>query len=78
MKVNSRKIDTVYDNEIIMGLIARGEEEFNQLLCDFCLEFLGDPRISEVNWSEMSIAVRDLVTLWVSEADINIFFNKYD
>ncbi len=65
-------------NEIIMGLIARGEEEFNQLLCDFCLEFLGDPRISEVNWSEMSIAVRDLVTLWVSEADINIFFNTVD
>lgn len=62
-------------NEILSSKLAMNKLEPNQSLISFGLRHFGDPRTdTKARWSSVSQSGRNLVSRWLSEEDLRIFF----
>lgn len=61
-------------DHIIQGLIKQDKVEVNPELCSYCLEHLGDPRLSKsIKWEGISKKSKDLIIRWLSTQDLTMF-----
>lgn len=62
-------------NEVLLSKFAHGQLEVDQGIVGFALRHFGDPRMdSKARWGLVASRGRDLVSRWLSEEDLRLFF----
>ena len=62
-------------NTILQGFMDQNVIEEQRELCNFCVRYLEDPRLSRsVRWDKIDTNAKQMVIRWVSANDITLFF----